>query len=1474
VQLSGYFLDRLREDGEFTLYRAHPKQRELTSVLLLVPASTRPGPETLKKIDYEYSWRSELARTVRRQAVAERGVQISLVLEDTGCETLDSIPLVMNIPGFQTTDPGSAMLDIQRHPKQSTGFVRFLARNTTRQKRFGFWLYCWLLFLCVPLYGIDRDRTLDQLYHTGWTYAEGAPGQVNALAQTTDGYLWLGTATGLFRFDGIRFQPYISQSGKTFPQRSVISLFAVPDGGLWVGYRYGGVSFINNGTVTNYGKEQGLPAHPVSAFARDRKGAIWIAAGEDGLARLEGSRWRKVGSDLGFEGVAYTVFVDHRGTVWVGTATSVEYLVEGAHHFKVAAKGLVLVKNFAESSDGTLWMAELGYGVRPVSLPGKRAGPAIFVGSQAVTFDHQGSLWITSLGSGIRRVPYPEYLHQLQKRGPSAWQFHNSEVQGFSEKDGLTSDFINCVLQDREGNIWFGTSAGLDRFRQSPVVSVPLQPISYRGALPIPALHSFTTNALVAGDDGAIWAAGMGPKLLLKVQKGRILTQLRDRMVDSAYRDPKGLVWLATSWSSFCHSDVCLDAIGLKQRAIMYRNHGAVPAGHGLILRQLDLPTGDGIGRSVQSHVKAITQDGLGRLWISMESGTFRLERSGWTSLASLGGPRGTATSEFTDSEGRIWFGFANTVAMLDEDRVRIFSGKDGVQIGAVTSIQSKGTKIWIGGEFGLEFFDGSHFQPVNPSNGSVFGGISGIVAVPEDGLWFSENREIIHIPEAQLRDLSSDKVKFESFGLLDGLTADLRGSLASPSAVQTTDGRIWFATTKGFAWIDPRRIIRNTVPPTVFIESVTANGRKYNTSTSLRLPSRIANLQISYTAPSLTIPERVRFRYKLEGQDKEWQDAGTRREAFYTNLDPGSYQFHVIACNNDGVWNDTGVSVDFSIAPVYYQTRWFRALCLAFFMVLIWLLYRLRVRNAEQRYLERNRAAEALAARAAISLENTRLYRDLEERDRKIRRLVDSNIIGIVIWDLDGRVIDANDAFLHMVQYERKDLQGGLRWFDITPPEWQEAHARYEAEELKATGMMQAREKEYFRKDGSRVPVLIGAACFEGQPDQGVAYIVDLTKQKRAEEALRRSEAYLAEAQRQTHTGSCAIGGKSREIIYWSDEMFRLFGFDPDQGVPLWNQWVQRIHPEDRDRFKMAGDRMFGEKVHCDVEFRIVKPDGTVKHVHGIGHPVLSPTGELLQVVGTMVDVTESKQAKEARDRVRQLEADLAHTIRVSTMGELTASLAHEIKQPIGAAVTNAQSCLRLIDRLEPDLPEAREAALEMIKDARRAAEIIDRVRLLFQKGSSQLETIDLNQVIEEMVIMMGEEANQHAVTIRTELAQGIPNVMADRVQLQQALMNLMLNAIEAMQGKGGELRVESQLALDGQLLISVSDTGVGLPIENLDNIFNAFFTTKPRGTGLGLAITRSVIQSHGGHIWVTVNSGGGATFQFTLPIREAASE
>jgi signal transduction histidine kinase len=288
--------------------------------------------------------------------------------------------------------------------------------------------------------------------------------------------------------------------------------------------------------------------------------------------------------------------------------------------------------------------------------------------------------------------------------------------------------------------------------------------------------------------------------------------------------------------------------------------------------------------------------------------------------------------------------------------------------------------------------------------------------------------------------------------------------------------------------------------------------------------------------------------------------------------------------------------------------------------------------------------------------------------------------------------------------------------------------------------------------------------------------------------------------------------------------------------------------------------------------EYRLLMPDNSVKYVHVVAHALTNKSGGI-EFVGAVMDVTEHKRAEEA---LREAHANLARVSRVTTMGELTASLAHEIKQPIAAAVTDANTCLRWLRRDQPDLAEAREAAARIIKDVTRASDIISRIRLLFKKGPPQRESLDVNELIQEMIALLRSEARQHSISFRGELANDLPNIMADRVQLQQVLMNLILNGIEAMKemGSGGELTIESRQGDNRQLLISVGDTGVGLEPEQAEQIFNAFFTTKPDGTGMGLPISRSIIESHGGRLWATDNSPRGAKFCFTLPTRVEDNE
>jgi PAS domain S-box-containing protein len=381
------------------------------------------------------------------------------------------------------------------------------------------------------------------------------------------------------------------------------------------------------------------------------------------------------------------------------------------------------------------------------------------------------------------------------------------------------------------------------------------------------------------------------------------------------------------------------------------------------------------------------------------------------------------------------------------------------------------------------------------------------------------------------------------------------------------------------------------------------------------------------------------------------------------------------------------------------------------------------------------------------------------------------------------------------------------------------------------------------------------------------VGAVTDVTAAKAAEETLRESEAYLAEAQRLSHTGSWAWA-PATESRYWSEECYRVQGFDPYGGLPRFEIFFKRIHPHDQPRIAEKLERATRERAEFEMDYRIVHPSGEIRDIQVVGHPVLSPSGDLAEFVGTVMDVTERKRAEEEHERLRQAQADLAHLSRVATMGELTASLAHEIRQPISAAVTNAKTCLRWLGRDVPDLAEAREAAARMVKDVTRAADIISRISLMFKKGALQRERVDVNELIREMFVLLRSEANRYSISIRTELAEDLPNVMADRVQLQQVFMNLMLNGIEAMKGTTGrgELTIKSE-AGDAQLLISVSDTGVGLPPEQADQIFRAFFTTKDNGTGMGLPISRSIVESHGGRLWATGATGRGATFQFTLP-------
>ncbi len=384
------------------------------------------------------------------------------------------------------------------------------------------------------------------------------------------------------------------------------------------------------------------------------------------------------------------------------------------------------------------------------------------------------------------------------------------------------------------------------------------------------------------------------------------------------------------------------------------------------------------------------------------------------------------------------------------------------------------------------------------------------------------------------------------------------------------------------------------------------------------------------------------------------------------------------------------------------------------------------------------------------------------------------------------------------------------------------------------------------------------------------VGTVMDVTERKRAEEALQRSEAYLADAQRLTHTGSWAWDTRTDKIIHFSEETFRIFEVDPQDGLPGLEKLMQRVHPEDRERVEAAGRKAAVEKAAQVVDYRLLLPEGRVKYIHSIRHPVLNAAGEAIEVIGTKIDMTERKKAEEA---LQEAQAALAHVARVTMMGEMTASIAHEVNQPLAAVVNNASACISLLPDGDPNIAEVREALTEIIGDAERASNVIARVRQLARKAPVERTPLDLRDVIAEVLALARHESAARRVTIHTELPGGLPLVVGDRVQLQQVLLNLVVNAMDAMNPVEESKRVlvirGHRETREGRLetVVSVQDAGTGFKPEQMNRLFEAFYSTKPQGMGMGLAISRSIIQAHGGRLWAEANQGPGATFLFSLP-------
>lgn len=758
-------------------------------------------------------------------------------------------------------------------------------------------------------------------HNTAWRVAQGAPADVWALAQARDGYLWLATGFGLYRFDGERFERLEPPAPGRFLSQNMTALSLLDDGQAWIGYFDGGASRLQGGRLQHFGASEGFPPGAVIRFERDAEGALW-AATYGGLARFDGRRWHVVGADWGYPAArADWLLRDSRGVLWVAEGERMLRLPPGARRFEATGIDSAPAAVLAESPSGEIWLSDRRGGTRAVARAGGAplhapTPPALrALVARRMSFARDGSLWLSLTDArGAARVVLDAAQAPMLER--------------FRRADGLASDYTAPVLEDKEGNVWIGSNLGINRYRHRNVMALPVQPGAEAGEVTVQAQP----------DGGVLVTDPLG---MFRADRAAAARLLRGEPLGAEYARLRDSAWAIGS-----------DAI--------VRMHGG---------RRIEVPLPSA---AAPRRVRAFLSDSAGVAWVAFaEQGVFRYADGHWRRETRL--PLDTCTAIAQDAQGRHWFGYPfGRVRLLDAARARLYTPDDGLQIGHINTIHAGTTAPLVAGELGIAQWRGDGFRTLAPARAPGLRGVTGIAETGDGDLWFNGGRGVLRVSRQQLEAAIADPgavLQPTYFDAADGLPGlAVQASYGSTAAVGT-DGLVWLATSQGLAWIDPQRLRHNPWPPQVFVRSLVANERALPLRAPLVLPEGTTRLQIGYTATSLTLPERVRFRYRLDGVDDAWRDAGMRREAFYTNLRPGRYRFEVIAANNDGVWNRRGATLEFGIAPRFVQTRGFALLVALLLLAGLWLLYALRMRQIatrvrlrlEERFGERERIAREL---------------------------------------------------------------------------------------------------------------------------------------------------------------------------------------------------------------------------------------------------------------------------------------------------------------------------------------------------------------------------------------------------------------------------------------------------------------------------------------------------------------------------------
>ena len=795
-------------------------------------------------------------------------------------------------------------------------------------------MLAWMLAWCSGASALNPGLDISQYAHTAWKIRDGfAKGTILSVAQTPDGYLWLGTELGMLRFDGVRPVPWQPPPGQSLPSSTIRALLATRDGALWIGTD-AGLARWKDRTLT---RQELFAGRFVANLLEDHEGSIWATTFFNGkwtLCQIRPTDAECYGNNGGPGAGAISVYEDRTGQLWVGTVgpgNGVWRWKPNSPKFYILPQQANGIRGLAEDADGAL--VSLDSGVYRFIDGGTVLAyrfPASTREAQFSTLlhDRDGGLWLgSSTGGGL--------VH-----------FHGGLTDAFASSDGLSGDAVYKLFQDREGDIWVATTEGLDRFRDITVATYSVKQ----------GLTTAQVDSILAARDGSIW---MSSVRLIRWSHGQVTSPLQPTSVDAAksiFQDSLGRVWVSTP-----------NEIGYLE-------------GNRLV-------TLKGVGGSPS---RWIAEDVDANLWIAnVNLGLFRTSiRTGGSDLTRWDklnrGSSAVAMAADRSLKG-VWLGFRpDGLVYFADGQVRASYGTaDGIGEGIRTLQLDRDGTLWVATEGGLSRVRDGRVVTLTTKNGLPCDGVEWVVEDEDRALWLGTRCGLVRIARADIvawvdsahTELDANLIKTAVFDNADGVRTYIGGSYYSQPAVKGSDGRVWFVSPSGVSVVDPRALPFNKLPPPVRIEQIVADGTTYDPDLSSRegrrLPPLTRDLEIDYTALSLVAPEKMRFRYKLDGHDADWQDVGTRRQAFYADLPPGNYRFHVIASNNSGVWNETGATLDFAVASAYYQTAWFRALVAVGFFSLLLAAYRFRLRQLARIYNTR------LDARVA---ERTRIARDLHD--------------------------------------------------------------------------------------------------------------------------------------------------------------------------------------------------------------------------------------------------------------------------------------------------------------------------------------------------------------------------------------------------------------------------------------------------------------------------------------------------------------